>query len=98
MEGGVRCLSFIISNHAIQRYMQRTGCKSEDRAKNQLQKYLNNASEVFLKKEFRLMTLLNHRCRESQYYNYNGIILVVADNILVTVHFGEAKRWSNIQN
>ena len=90
----------VITDHAIQQFRLRTGCsKSDLYIENKIRKMLKNATPAELKKEFRVIQLLNHDVEEAHYYKYNNFIIVVCDDacpqkkIVKTIHKGEADRW-----
>ena len=84
-----------ISNHAIERFRERSGTKKNDKEiARKLCYFLTKAKEVELKKHYGVIALLNHDFKPAKYYNYNGWILVVEDDELKTIHMGEAGRWS----
>lgn len=85
--------SVIISPHAIDKFMERSGSKNRTRAVKTIRKLIDNAEYVEIKDNFRVIQLLNHHCTKTVYKNAHGWILVFVDDTLITIHRGEAKRW-----
>ena len=84
-----------VSEHAMKRWKERTGSKqSEEKAAEKILDLVASGEKVQLKKRFRVIALLNHRCEESEYVRAtNGMIFVVANEVVVTIHNGVADRW-----
>lgn len=92
-----------ITEHAVDRWMARSGTKNRDRARRMLRSMLERSEEVDLKPNYRATQLLNHAFKAARYFlhrsPYKGRkwILVVVDNELKTVHNGSSKsgaaRW-----
>jgi hypothetical protein len=73
--------------------MERSNCKSFDKAKDTLTRLLNRSKYVEMKPQFRVDALLKHKCQEATYRKADGWILVIEKNILKTIHTGQARRW-----
>lgn len=82
-----------VATHAIKRFMERSGCKTEAKARASLLRLLDRSYEVSLEKRYRVIQLINHDFEDAKYYKADGWILVVVENVIVTCHLGEAKRW-----
>ena len=83
-----------ISSHAIERWMERTGCKSERQAHAALKQHLAQAIEVELAPQYKVVALLNHDLKPARYFKLNQWIFVISpEGSLVTIHTGAAKRW-----
>lgn len=85
----------IVTQHAINRYKERTGCKLSD---NQIEKkildYYGKSEKVDLSPKYKAIALLNHNFRRASYHRFSQFILVVEGMFLKTIHFGQAKkRW-----
>jgi hypothetical protein len=86
--------SVIISRHAIDRFRKRTGSKkSDDAIQKQLLRFLEDGKEVQPTGNYGVVQLLNHNLKPASYFAYGSFILVVEDNVLVTIHSNESKRW-----
>lgn len=84
-----------VSTHAVRRFQERTGTKKRhEHIAQQIRKMAEFAEMVELKQEFRLSQLLSHKSKQATYLNADGLILVVVDGEIQTVHFGEAKKWT----
>ena len=81
--------------HAIQRYRERTGSKqSEENVRKKIFKIILKGCEVKLKPKYRVIALINHRFENARYFrNSNGMIVVVENNVVKTIHKGTANRW-----
>ena len=87
-----------VTPHAIQRYRERTGLKqSEEKVRKKIFKIILEGCEVKLKPEYRIIALINHRFENARYFtNSNGMIVVVENNVVKTIHKGTANRWEQI--
>ena len=82
-----------VTQHAIDRYRERTGSKkSDEKVCDQLHCRRANAQEMELKPQFRLIELLAHGT-PSRFFREKDLVLVVENAALVTVHHGQADRW-----
>lgn len=89
----VRMVTFV-TTHALERWIERTGNKSKERALQTLAEHLEKAEEVELAVQYRATALLNHDLKPARYLRSGSWILVVSeDGGLVTIHRGTAKRW-----
>lgn len=84
----------IVSQHAIQQWLQRTKCTGRQAAQRQLLALARKGQEVRLKPRYRLRQLLDHRCKPATYLRSSGWILVISNGVILTVHRGRADRWS----
>lgn len=83
-----------VTNHALERWMERTGNKFKERSLKTLVEHLEKAEEVELAVQYRVMALLNHDLKPARYLRSEAWVFVVsADGGLVTIHRGTAKRW-----
>ena len=84
-----------VTQHAIHRWRERTGSKHpDDKIRVKILDLVATGEEVVIKKRFRLLALLDHGCDEAKYMKAtNGMILVVANGAVVTIHNGKADRW-----
>jgi len=84
----------IISHHVISQYRKRTGSKADDEGiKSKVEALCKKSVEVELEPSFKALALLNHRLKPARYYKFSQFIFVISEDVLVTIHFGEAKRW-----
>jgi len=84
-----------VTSHALERWMERTGCAVAPRALTSLVKHLERAEEVELAPRYRATALLNHKLQPARYLRCDGWVFVVSlDGGLVTIHSGAAKRWT----
>lgn len=86
---------FRLSDHAIQRFKQRTGCKTDDKAKTALTKFLKRAQEVELEDRWRVIQLINHHYQDARYFRWQCWLMVVVNNTVVTIHTATANRWKS---
>jgi hypothetical protein len=87
----------VFTNHAIQRYIEYTGCKRKNAIKG-IKKYLNNVTEMKLKEEYRLRQLLEYGVEnEAVYirgrYKDKMFLFVIVGNRVKTIHKNESQRW-----
>ncbi len=83
-----------ISSHAIERWMERTSCKSEREAHATLKRHLAAATEVELAPQYKVVALLNHDFKPARYFKFDKWVFVISpEGSLVTIHTGTAKRW-----
>jgi hypothetical protein len=93
------CVGFVncVTAHALDRWIERTGSKSRERALKSLVKQLERAEEVELAMRYRVAALLNHDLKPARYLKLDNWIFVVSlDGGLVTVHSGSANRWVSL--
>lgn len=89
-------LKYKISAHAIDRFIERTGCKSRQHAESTLKGLINEADELELKDRYKALQLINHNYRDARYYRRADWLLVVCNETVVTCHRAEAKRWKKL--
>jgi hypothetical protein len=83
-----------ITGHALERWMERTGCTSERKAHTALKKQFALATEVELAPAYKTIALLNHDFKPARYFKFDKWVFVVSEEgALVTIHSGAAKRW-----
>ena len=86
----------VVSEHAIARWKLRTGSTRSDAVvERRILTALANAREVWVKRKYRALQLLNHGLREARYYRTGDLILVVEGEVIKTVHSGDAGRWTD---
>jgi hypothetical protein len=73
-----QCMTF--TNHALERYRS-------------FGSLLDNAKEVFLKDEWRVIQLLNHNLKEARYFQAGSWLIVVCDDAVVTCYKKKANIW-----
>jgi len=85
----------IVTQHAINRYRERTDCKLNDnQIEEKILEYYGKSEKVDLRPEYKAIALLNHNFKQANYYRFSQFILVVEGMFLKTIHFGQAKkRW-----
>mgnify|MGYP003418750951 FL=1 len=85
-----------VSNHAIERFRERTGCKKSDISiQNKLLKFADLGKPAeFRTKGYATLALINHNFERAEYLMYNDWILVIADDCIITIHENESKRWT----
>lgn len=83
-----------ISQHAVTRYRERTGCanKHDETIALRIGSAIANGEPMELKPKFRAIELLAHG-EPATFYRFNGMIYAVENNVCVTCHNGEANRW-----
>jgi len=87
----VRC-----SAHSIRRFQERSGNSaiSELKAAHGIRNILQSGKEVVLKdKVAEVRQMLAHDCKKATYFKLGELIAVIEDDVVVTVHLGEANRW-----
>lgn len=82
-----------ITQHALDRYRERTGSTKGDEATlNKIASRIANAVEYELKERFKAVELIDHGTH-SRYFRHMEMMFVVDDGVVVTAHKGEADRW-----
>lgn len=89
-------LKYKISSHAIDRFIEKTGCKERKDAEGTLKSFINEAEELELKDRYRAMQLINHNFKDARYFKRSDWLLVVCGDTVVTCHQAEAKRWKKL--
>ena len=83
-----------ISSHALERYRERSGSiKSDDTVIRLLTERIGKAKEMELLPKFKLIEMLAHGTNTRYFRCQDGMMAVVENDIIVTIHKGEAKRW-----
>lgn len=83
-----------VSEHAVLRFRERSGCnKSDETVSKRILYMVDRAVEVSPKLNFGVIALLNHGFREARYFRSDHWVFVVCENMVVTVHDGDADRW-----
>lgn len=82
-----------ITQHALDRYRERTGTRKSDEAiLTRIVTRMLGAVEWELKPRFKLTELLAHG-QEARYWREGDLLFVVENQVIVTVHHGTADRW-----
>lgn len=82
-----------VSLHALSRYRERTGTqKSDQTVCNRITEQLMRAQPMRLKPEFMAIEMINHGIH-ANYWRLGDLMFVVENEVVVTVHRGEADRW-----
>lgn len=81
-----------VSDHAIIRFLERTG---------DLSKKIKSIKDIVIKgKEIepkrKIMKLLNNECKESKYYTNYNMVAVVESGRIVTVYRYNEKEWVKV--
>lgn len=87
----------MVTQHAIARYRERAcGDKmSSGKIANILRNIVISGKEVAISDPVKAMRqLLSHDVKPARYYRLNGLIAVVEDRAIVTVHTGNAGKWT----
>lgn len=83
-----------ISQHAVIRFRQRTGSNLPDaQVRLRILTILANSEEVRMKRWFRLKAMMDHGLARTRYFRKGRLVIVVADQVVVTIHNGAANRW-----
>ena len=84
----------LVSQHAIDRYRERLGCAGTDvRVRNRMAKSLRGAVEVKLLPEYEAGEVFRHG-KPSRWFRRGELIFAVRDEVVTTMHKGEAERWT----
>lgn len=82
-----------ISQHAIERFRERTGSKKSDATVcERLASRIATAEEMELKPKFHVIEMIAHGTH-AQYWRSHDLMFVVEAGTIVTIHYGEADRW-----
>jgi hypothetical protein len=81
--------------HAIERFRERTGSKKSDgHIAEQVSAAIRVATELELKAKYRAVELIAHGGQARYFRAPSGLVFVVENEVIVTVHHGEADRWT----
>lgn len=89
-----------ISDHAIKRFCERSGCQSRERARKKIMRMLDQAERVELKERYKLASYFNHGAKQTEetlFLRYHNWIFPVCKNTVLTCHNGEAGRWRKLE-
>jgi hypothetical protein len=82
-----------ISNHAIEQYQKRTGiARSKTKIEEVLQRMIVNAVPVQMKESCRVYAIISHGFKEAKYLQHGNWILVIKENVLVTIYRPDQKQ------
>lgn len=86
-----------VTKHAIRRFRERSGAQySEDKIVSKLLCFYQKSKRATLKRQYRVLALMDHNYTRAEYFDYNGWILVVVGNgegkSIVTVHNNQSRR------
>lgn len=81
-----------VSRHAAIRYCERMGVKNTEAAAKSIIELLKDAEDVEIKPKFQTAELMDHG-KKAQFKRSLGLVFVICDNTVLTVHEGSAKRW-----
>ncbi len=85
---------FKITDHVIERYRERTGSKkADDIIKEKINNIITRAEEIVLSPAQNIIQLMAHNYVPAKYFKANGFVYVVVDDVVVTVHNNESRRW-----
>lgn len=91
LEVAGRCTG--ITQHAIDRYRERTGTNKGALAiVKRIKERLTEAQEWRLKEKWRVVEMIAHGAH-SKYFRHGDTFFVVEGGVIVTCHKGEADRW-----
>jgi hypothetical protein len=79
-------LDLEISRHAASRWMERSGFRDPEIAREKWNAAISIAEEAKLKENKRMRALLRHGCTEATYLCSGQWVFVVVNNTVVTVH------------
>lgn len=83
-----------VSNHAASRYCERMKVLSMAAARASIVELLADAEELELKSRWKNRQFINHGAHAS-YFRAIGLVFVVVNDTVVSVHRGKAKRWKS---
>jgi len=88
-----------VTNHAVNRWRERTGSKhADEKIRVKIRGMVDAGEEMEMKKKFRVLALIDHRFDDAKYIRgKNGMIFVVVNDTVVTIHNGRADRWERKQ-
>ena len=82
-----------ITQHAIDRYRERTQSKKSDASiLKHIENWLCQSVEMQLKDKFKLDEALSHDA-PARYFKFHDMIFVVDSGVVLTAHQGTADRW-----
>lgn len=83
-----------ISDHAIQAFRNRTGCKYPDeKIKEKLLEMYSKGQRIQLRKKLRVGNIIRHGFVETIFIGNNGWVMVISDNIMRTIYKDTSKRF-----
>lgn len=85
-------MDILISEHAVDRYMDLTGKSDRERARITIKNMFDRAKKVKLSPEITALRILNSRkqyndnqLREAEYWEYDAYRMVIVDGTMVTL-------------
>lgn len=85
-----------VTKHAIDRYKERSGVKDlpDHYIVDRICTSIKKGKPVTHKNPaLAACSLMNHRYQKASYFRHRGLIFVVVDNTVITVHNGQANHW-----
>ena len=93
-------VELVVTDHAVQRYRERTNCKQalDNSIREIIRQRISQGTEVVHKTpQQAALSIIKHGFTKATYIRHNGIVFVITDNNVVTLHKGEANRWKAMQ-
>lgn len=86
-----------VTAHAIRRFQERgSGIQCEMKIAELLRRgVVYGKEQVFKDKNEEMRQMLKHNCLKARFFKENSLIIVLVDNVIMTVHGGEAGKWKN---
>jgi len=83
--------NLIITDHAINRFIERSGVEADD-PKDRIRQLFARSFEAAIDPVFKVRAIINNRFQEAKYRYSSGWVFVVIDNTITTVFKGEFKK------
>lgn len=93
--------NLLVTQHAIERYRERTSgpSMSEAKAALKIRAIVLDGEEMVLRNKIEsVKQLLAHDLEDARYFKLGAFMAVVANNMIKTVHLAEANKWTKKQS
>ena len=82
-----------VSAHARERFCERTGCKTLQRAENRLKKLFKHAKRAHRIANVQAILASGFAYADSDYYFNSGWVMVVKDGVIITAYQASPRKF-----
>jgi hypothetical protein len=82
-----------VSAHARERFCERAGCKSLQRAENELKKLFRGAKRTRRVANVQAILASGFAYADSEYYFNSGWVMVVKDGVIITAYQASPRKF-----
>lgn len=83
----------VITNHALVRFMDRSGISTPEAARDKIRRMLMTAEPVELKPKYRVRQIMKHGFQPALYRRSGNWYFVIVGNTIKTCYQTSAERW-----